>query len=383
MYTYSAPIELPGGVPLGGYGQRRLAATASQSLMVNGIGLEAPVRGDPFELCALDALYAGDLCRAAPRAGCRRIFAASHTHSAPMLDSNKPAIGAVDDRAVSAFASAIVGAPRTQIAPEHCAVYRADVALPVYRRFDRPDSALNRALTRHAGLYPNETVAIDRGLYLFVFSAAGRTQFTIAYHACHPVTRSDVGEVSPDYVQALRQAVAERFATPYCLFLQGCAGDVRPNFARKRIDGLPRSRLNWRFAYPPSGAQQLAADKDYERAVRGAGFQRSFDAAPGAFVCRRLTITIDGAGDVEVTELRIADAVVFRFVPFELSHHYHLQARELDDRVFLVSCADDVHGYLPHPSQLDFGGYEVDGSRRCMGLARRVTGRDPRLWRYA
>jgi hypothetical protein len=39
---------------------------------------------------------------------------------------------------------------------------------------------------------------------------------------------------------------------------------------------------------------------------------------------------------------------------------------------FIVSCSNHTLGYLPYPNQLSSGGYEVDGSRRYMGLKNRI-----------
>ena len=64
---------------------------------------------------------------------------------------------------------------------------------------------MNGVLTRHAGFYPNEAHPVDRGLYLFLFMAGDRALASIAYHACHPMTRCEARRASPDYIQAIRE----------------------------------------------------------------------------------------------------------------------------------------------------------------------------------
>jgi hypothetical protein len=56
------------------------------------------------------------------------------------------------------------------------------------------------------------------------------------------------------------------------------------------------------------------------------------------------------------------------------SGRYHLEKLEAPvfPRKFIVSCSGDTQGYLPHPSQIPFGCYEVDGLRAFMGLGERV-----------
>ena len=77
-------------------------------------------------------------------------------------------------------------------------------------------------------------------------------------------------------------------------------------------------------------------------------------------------------GDVEMSRLILADQIRFEFVPFEVSHLFHLDAQAKNSGYFIVSCANHTLGYLPHPRQLRAGGYEVDGSRGVMGLDQRV-----------
>ena len=67
------------------------------------------------------------------------------------------------------------------------------------------------------------------------------------------------------------------------------------------------------------------------------------------------------------------DRIEFFFRPFEVSHRYHLDAQGADrsGTKLLDSRAADVKGYLQHPSQIRFGGYEVDASRRPNRRTRR------------
>ena len=65
------------------------------------------------------------------------------------------------------------------------------------------------------------------------------------------------------------------------------------------------------------------------------------------------------------------DNLSFHFLPFEVSHLFHL--KDTNSTNYIVGCAGDTFGYLMHPSQLAFGGYEVDGSRSTMGLKKRIS----------
>ena len=374
MHVFSGKVEIPAGTPLGGYG-REEGSRGDAELEVHGIGLGCPSGGEAVEFCSIDALYAGDLARGSMPDSPRRVLAATHTHAAPMLDGGKLALGPLAAEAVARYRVALDVAPRIPVDPDHCTVYRGEVGLPVYRRFDHPDTPLNRVLAGRAGLFPNPAQPLDRGVRILVFGRGEETHFAIVHHACHPVTRHDLQRVSPDYVGAIRAAVAARFGTLHCLFFLGCAGDVRPDFAGPRVAWLPRSRVNWRFRWPPTKQDEARADEAYREAVASARKLERIPLGVGAISWRERRMEVEGLGPVAVPELQVGDGLAFAFLPFEVSHRYHLDLQAAGDPTLLVSCAGDTRGYLPHPSQLRSGGYEVDGSRAAMGLPDRVSWR--------
>ncbi len=378
MYAFSSSIDVPAGVPLAGFGDRIHEKTCTPgALELHGIGV-----ADEWELCSLDTLYAGTLATQQASVGMRRVCVASHTHFAPMLDPGKPAVGQYSPETVAAFSQALTQAPRRTVEPDTCRVYRAEVDLPVYRRFDFPSTALNRLLARRAGFYPNDAHPVDRSVYVLVFSAGDKNLFGFVYHANHPVTRASGAIVSADYVQALRDGVMQRFGMRQCLFLLGCAGDIRPNIATRRTRWLPRSRFNWRFRYGLTLADQEAVDQTYRRAVAEAACVETFPVSGLDFRLTSRAVNVRGVGQVEVPRLDIGSRASFVFLPFEVSHRYHLEIDRSSDlpRRFIVSCAGDTRGYLPHGEQLDAGGYEVDGSRPLMGIPARPSLRSEDLW---
>ncbi len=371
MNIFSQTLQLPENLPMGGYTGERLSIRKSEDIEVNGWSFVDSKTGRESMLCSIDALYAGDLIRAVRRDDCRLLLAASHTHYAPMLDSSKPQLGALATIAVDRYAEAINAAKKKEVSPNVCRIFRAEVPIPIYRRFDVPNTLLNRVLTKKAGMYPNAAQDIDRSLYIFDFSSGDRTLFTLVYHACHPVSRHDPSLLSPDYVGAVRKAIRERFGQVPALFLLGCAGDIRPNLAHKRIKWLPRNRFNWRFEKKPSHTSEVAVDDAYANAVARATVWQSLPLEQSPCLEIR-TLRLKGQADVEIPCLLVAGRLRFEFVPYEVSHHFHLAAQKKDPMRFIVSCTNHTLGYLPHPKQIIAGGYEVDGSRNCMGLVKRV-----------
>lgn len=373
MEIFSSSIHVDPDQPLGGFAEKRLSVAASDELELNGLTFEDAASGRRVELCTLDALYPGELVDDNTDANTLRIFAASHTHYAPMLDARKPQLGSVSMQALAAWRTALRETPRFSVACNRCTIWRSEVPIPIYRRFDVPDSTVNRLLTRYAGMFPNPYEQIDRYLYLFELCTAERTGAVIALHACHPITRVDLNRTSPDYVGAMRRAIRVRFGDIPCLFLLGCSGDIRPNFARKRVSWLPRNRLNWRFEWPVKPSSEQYADHAYDQAVAGAEVWQSFELVPDqAWKLFSITLPLTHQPELHIPCLQLGERLSFEFVPFEVSHRFHLDAQKKNPMRFIVSCTDRTLGYLPHPSQIAAGGYEVDGSLGCMGLAKRV-----------
>lgn len=380
MQVYSQALNLPAGQSMGGYGGQRLSSAASVALEVNGWQWTDANSGQVVDLCAIDALYAGDLVDCIPKPGTIRILAASHTHYAPMLDNSKPEIGVVSSAAKVEFERGMRDARRLAVAPDRCRIYRSKVPVPIYRRFDVPSTAVNRWLTAHAGMYPNPNQLIDDNLYIFEFGQADVPSFVLCYHACHPVSRHDRTKLSADYVEAIRRTVRERFGKIPCLFLLGCAGDVRPNFSRKRVSWLPRSRLNWRFEWPVHLDSETAADHAYAEAVNNAKLWQELSLNENPCHVKPMALQLKGMAGLSFQRLTIGGKLRFDFVPFEVSHLYHLDAQKKDPMHFIVSCADQTQGYLPHPTQLAAGGYEVDASRSCMNMAGRAEWQAQQPW---
>jgi hypothetical protein len=381
LQVFSQPIHIDAGEPLGGFTDERRSIAKSNALELNGWSFNDAASGRSIELCAVDALYAGDLVDVLAPLNSKRIFAASHTHYAPFLDSRKPQLGPVSKGTLLAYRDALLGAQMHPITPARCVIFKAEVPIPIYRRFDAPDNILSRFLTKTAGMFPNAMQDIDTNIYLFVFeNMHSDATFVLILHACHPVSRAERSQTSPDYVGSIRTAVRERFGNVPCIFLQGCAGDLRPNLAKKRLNWIPRSRLNWQFDWTLSVVNEASVDAAYSFAVAKAIACQTIVLSADSVRVDKLNLDLLHQGLIECPVIVIANQLRFEFIPFEVSHRFHLEAQSDNSMRFIVSCADRTLGYLPHPSQIAARGYEVDGSRDCMGLAQRVILRKGVIW---
>lgn len=371
METFSSKVYLEAQLPLGGNDPDRYSVCDSDELEVNGLAF-VDQNNNRYQLCSVDTLYPGRLVEKFAQGDTKYIFAASHTHYAPMLDDAKPKIGGFSERALNSYSKSISQSLRLEVKPDSCRMYVAEVDVPIYRRFDYPASWFNSLLTRHAGLYPNQDLAIDKNVYIFEFLENERSLFAIAYHACHPVSRGVSDEISSDYISVLRQSLRDRFNIQTVIFLLGCAGDVRPNITKKRISWLPRSRLNLRFNSNFGQKERDQIDSKYVQAVHDAQLHDSFPLSSRSMKVHEHELVLKGGQNLSVPEIEIGDKLRFTFLPFEISHLFSLELRKQDKNHFLVSCSGNTLGYLSHPSQHASGGYEVDGALPYMGLEERL-----------
>ena len=380
MQIFTQKLKLPHDLSIGGQVPFVRSKNYSEEIEINSWMFADKNNDYNIELCSIDALYAGELANINNSPDkVNRIYAASHTHNAPMLDSKKKGLGVYSKEALQIYLDALKCSNRITVKPDKCRVYRSEVDIPIYRRFDFPNTIVNRFLSKSGGMYPNEELIIDRGLYIFEFSSKNKTEFVIAYHACHPVSRNNQNFISPDYVGQIRKAIRERFKVETCLFLLGCAGDIRPNFSKKRVSWLPRSRFNWRFD-DVTVTNELLIDKKYQESVERAKEVESIQLINNLIEFDKISLSLLGLGNFDIPRIIIGNILSFEFIPFEVSHYFHLEAQQKNKMRFIVSCADDTLGYLPHPKQFIAGGYEVDRSRKYMGLPERVELTTKCLW---
>jgi hypothetical protein len=381
MYVYSSRIKIPSGNFLAGFVDRKDHPTTIDGYAdIHGIGNY----DKSWEICAIDALYPGELAAQPFGDVHNRIIVASHSHFIPMLDSNKSQIGNYKPETVLLFKEGIQKATKKEIRPNKVEVYRGEVKLPVYRRLDFPPSVFNMVLNRYIGLFPNDKYTVDKGIYFFVFYENNIVLFVILYHANHPSSRHNKSVASADYIQVLRDAVADRFGTTHSLFFQGCSGDIRSYIAKKRFSWLPKFYLNQCFSYDLTVIDQKSIDDQYHRAIMDATFLGGFQTSSTNLLLRNKYIGVKGISLVGISILEISKRLSFAFLPFEVSHRYHLELANIPSQIpmrLIVSCSGDVIGYLPHRTQLRFSGYEVDTSRLIFGLKQRISMDGDELWR--
>ena len=152
----------------------------------------------------------------------------THTHAAPLLDSEPPPES--NPEATIAYLetlreACITGAQAAidDLRESTLLFQTGSCGLATHRDFPDPDDP-ERFLT---GFHPNEP-ADDTLVVARIFDDENRTRASLVNYACHPTTLAWENDlVSPDFPGAMREVVEASSDAP-CLFLQGASGELAP-----------------------------------------------------------------------------------------------------------------------------------------------------------
>ena len=368
--SFSCKPLLPLNLPVAGYGIGYKGKTNYDDLEMNGFSWS-----DEYEnitIASVDSLYAGDLWY---ELDCKIDFLASHTHFAPMLDSKKPQLGEFSGIAVERWKNAFKNRNFSSHDIDSISFFSAKVNIPIYRRFDNKGSILGLFTNRYIGMFPNFKEPIDNALNIFLFCKRNKPKFCLVWHCCHPVSRKNRNIYSADYIAIIRQSIKKRFGEMPVIFANGPSGDIRPCLLRKRFNNLPDWYLNRKFT-EPNYLDELYVNKAYKEAIDSLKLRdKFFNIVPKV---KKSLLKVIGYGEIEVKTIFFCERIGFCLLPFEVSHRYNNITKKKG--VFIASCSNNVLGYLPHETQLKYGGYEVDKSRESMGLTKRIFVRNDDLY---
>jgi len=335
------------------------------------------------------------------------LFAASHTHFAPSVDPSKPRLGPVDP----AYVDLVI--ERGAELLSRLATTRSDqgVARVEYRN-GLAAHAINRRrmgwrlspraphLPRRAALRaPNAKGPSDETVHVVTLvGSSGRPAAVLWSYACHPVSFAEPRLVSADFPGVVRRALRTAFGNDLpVLFLQGCAGDIRPRelgrprSLRRRLAEVVVGKLFTPFTpaeYATWSGSLAARVVDLARASGRAfplpsGFRTAHASLP-------LSDLIDGAapGNPSLTlqRLELAPGLAIAAMSAEpvVEYGLALRATEPDGRVVIpAGYTDRVFGYLPTAGMLGQHGYEDEGFMEAFGLSGRFRPQVERVVAHA
>ena len=380
----SADITPDRPLPLAGYPARRGPSRGvADPLELNALLLRAGTKSIAL-LCA-DLLFVTDelKARVLDAAGARLglddaslLCAASHTHSAPALDPDKPRLGSCDRAYVDLVAR------RAVELLDHLGSFDP-MPCQVDYRTGTVDHAINqrRPWGRRVRRAPNPGGPRDETVHIITFvDPVDRPLAIIWSYACHPMAFPVQTQVSADFPGVVRRALRDANGAELpVLFLQGFAGDVRPRevgattrFGRRLVELL----IGPVFA-PLTPTQYAAwAGSLAERVVgvaRGALRTRR-NVAP---TCRieRVPLTAllarPAPGQLTLQRLSLDPALHLVAASAEPVTAYGTTVRQtFPGSAIPVGCIDTVFGYLPTAAMVGQRGYEDSGFFEPFGLGK-------------
>lgn len=341
-------------------------------------------------LVGVDALYPGPTLRQyleerfAEALSPHQIFlAASHTHSAPQLDSTKPALGGVDGshldgvcRSIGDLVGDLLQLPGEEVRVE---VRRYSSSVMVNRRRKRiVGGAEGRIRFNSVVSAPNPhatgrqyghlvTFVGDRGPIAFVWQLP-----------CHPVSLPTGWANSAHFPGVGRQYLRQSSSQAPVVFLQGFSGDLRPPSVPKPTGakGIARRLLlgAWFSSFTESDYGRWTSEvvAELAGAVGRSRVSKSLDEPVSA---KRVSMPLDNyhegaCGDRSLTVHRLSvGGVALLGVSAEpVSGYADALIAEQGRTVIPVGCIDDVSGYAPTSRVLRDGGYEGAGFAPHFGL---------------
>lgn len=316
--------------------------------------------------------------------GANLLVAATHNHAGPAVKKfdgtprDEAYVETMISKVVEMFGRALAGAEDAEIAfgsgfefglAHNRRVVMRDGTVRTHGSFDDPD-----ALFLEGPIDPEVAVMALR-------AKSGRPLGVVVNFACHPTHHGPGGEFSAGYPGVLAAQMKKR-GWPAALFLNGACGNV--HFAdparggagpsMEEIGGALASdaeRILQGVAYESAvtlGGRartvqlpcRAATDAEVQGAVRGA--QRfvdtsAYDRAMPALLDR---IRRRRTQPAEVQVLKV-NRHAFASLPAEAFVQIGLRIKEeaRPMRALVVSCANGMVGYVPHPEAFRRGGYET------------------------
>lgn len=377
---------------MGGFhGPERLTHHAAGRLEANIVVLG---RDDgALVLVAIDALFVGaaltarvtEACRARFGVGPERVLVlASHTHFAPMLDADKPALGRCDQAELARWGAGIEAALDSAVR-KSATHGRAGLGLSdasVNRRLRWPWPTAARILGKTQGdvyMCDNPLGPRDPRIRTRVwFASDGSALAALWSFACHPVFFPQHDTSSPDFVGVVRDALRRHLGDPALpvIFAPGCMGDLWPRSPRpwKSIYRAFHFALYGPLPVPYGQDDWDAWSEQLAHAVVAADAEGEVSALDNSdsrarMACVPLSRLLDGEDEDRVlTAKAIVAPGIGQLIAMNCEPVSEIAGLSIEPDAIIVGYESDVFGYLPTSAMVREGGYEPRKSLAYFGL---------------
>ena len=313
------------------------------------------------------------------------LFTATHTHCAPTVRvTDGEVFGERDPEFIANLKQSLVNVVREAVAsltPADIACHRGTCDININRRVK----------TEHGiAMRPNPEGPADRDVDILAIHAEdGSRMATLFTYACHATTMGGY-HIGGDYPGFAQEYLERQYPGSIALFMQGCAGDVRPNnvenggfrsgplevveeFGNRlgrsvsealeteetRVDGAVSSSdviAQVQYMSVPTRAELEAAKNDESEYVRNWAelMVQKLDAGK----------KLPTYAPVHVQSLRIGNDFALVAMAGEICVEIGLAIKAVigDGPRMVIGYTNRSQGYIPSKSIHPEGGYEVDGA---------------------
>lgn len=369
-------------------------------------------------LISIDSLFLGKAVVNGISSGLSGLFgeeeiflAATHAHTAPMIDETKPRLGQRNDkyaemlveRIVQGVSKAVEKTPQ----PVTLRKYRAKLGGIVQRRNNKVFALSRYGLQWRPTLErPNLRKGAGGAAAVFAefLNDSHDVIATVAIVSCHPVALMGSGMISADYVAGLRsqfrQKICKGKETPF-VFLQGASGDLNPWWKPKWFDGGPLKIMDQivNGVHFPNSAFSLEELRNWCKArINELVYDREKFLQRGTednnnqsvnSILHRIPLAhfLNEAQGLEYREvcfhrLNIGNLNILG-VSAEITSKLEEELKLQLGDVALVGCIRDTFGYATSSKQYLEGGYEAKGHEWAFSISHREESHPGRLLRKA
>lgn len=313
------------------------------------------------------------------------IFIASHNHSGPPTGSNFTRILESEHEAYSIFLQRKV-IETVNLAKEDMEkvagyLYQGESHLNVYRRVTAEGGIMMR---------PNYDVPADRNLKVIQFrNERDEIKGMMVHFPCHANISSE-NNVHPDFAGVALRILDEKYPGSISMYLQGAAGDLRPNVVlgdrflsqnyerAKEFAGFFAEDVEKTLGKEPENIQfdVHTSERDVKLKMNHLKSEEELTALllSDVQVQREYAEKVleKGNRDYELLKLKRIDfgkKLTLVLFNCELSQDYAYFLRSQDRKILAVTYADGMIGYVCTAKQIAEGGYEPSESALYFALA--------------